>query len=80
MRELGEKPIVEMTNGIQIPLGELEHNLDRIHSEKNKILFCQVGIRSKAASELLQKHGFNNCYNLKDGASAILEQLKLEMK
>jgi adenylyltransferase/sulfurtransferase len=80
VRELGEKPIVEMTNCIQIPLNELEHNLTKIYSEKNKIVFCQMGNRSKAAVEILEKHGFNSCYNLKTGASAIVEQLKLEMK
>ena len=80
VRELGEKPMVELSNCIQIPLGKLEQELNKIDSEKNKILFCQVGIRSKAAVKLLQKHGFNNCYNLKTGALAILEQLKLKMK
>lgn len=80
VREFGEKPILEMPNCIQIPLNRLEQNLTKINSEKNKIVFCQVGIRSKAAIEILQKHGFDNCYNLKTGASAILEQLKLEMK
>ena len=80
VREFSEKPSIEMNNCIQIPLGELAHNLNRIDSEKNKIVFCQVGVRSKAAVELLQKHGFSNCYNLKTGASAVLEQLKVKMK
>jgi adenylyltransferase/sulfurtransferase len=80
VREFSEKPTIEMKNSIQIPLGNLEQELNQIDSEKNKILFCQVGIRSKAAVELLQNNGFNNCYNLKSGARAILEQLKLEIK
>jgi adenylyltransferase/sulfurtransferase len=80
VREIGEKPIIALSNCIQIPLGKLEQELDQIDSEKNKILFCQVGIRSKLAVELLQKHGFNNCYNLKNGASGLLEQLKLKIK
>ena len=80
VRELGEKPTVELANCIQIPLGELEQELDKIDSEKNKVIFCQIGIRSKTAVEILQKHNQNSCYNLKGGAVAIIAHLKLEIK
>jgi adenylyltransferase/sulfurtransferase len=80
VRELGEKPSVEMANCIQIPLGKLEQELDQIDSEKNKILFCQTGIRSRKAVEILQKHNQHNCYNLKGGAETILTHKKLELK
>ena len=80
VRELGEKPTVLLSNCIQIPLRNLEQELDRIDSEKNKILFCQTGIRSRAAVEILQKHNQHNCYNLKGGAETILAYQKLEIK
>jgi adenylyltransferase/sulfurtransferase len=80
VRELGEKPSVELSNCIQIPLGKLEQELEQIDSEKNKILFCQTGIRSKTAVEILQKHNHHSCYNLKGGAETILAHQKLEIK
>jgi molybdopterin/thiamine biosynthesis adenylyltransferase/rhodanese-related sulfurtransferase len=80
VRELGEKPLVELSNCIQIPLGKLEQELDQIDSEKNKILFCQTGIRSRKAVEILQKYKQHNCYNLKGGAETILAYQKLEIQ
>ena len=80
VRELGEKPSVELVNCIQIPLGKLEQELDQIDSEKNKILFCQTGIRSRKAVKILQEHSQHNCYNLKGGAETILAHQKLEIK
>jgi len=76
VRERHELPKIEALNPTQIPLSELENNLDKIDSEKEKIIFCQVGIRSKTAVSILQKHNINKCYSLKEGASEILEYVK----
>jgi len=73
IRETHEQPKVDIANPIEIPLSELELHLDKIDSEKEKIIFCQSGIRSKKAVALLQKNHINNCYSLKEGALAILE-------
>jgi sulfur-carrier protein adenylyltransferase/sulfurtransferase len=79
VREFDEKPIVELTNCIQIPLGKLEQNLKHFYSEEMKIIFCQTGIRSKTAIEILQKYNIKNCYTLTGGVLAIIEQLKIKM-
>jgi adenylyltransferase/sulfurtransferase len=68
-----------MENYLQIPLGTLMQNLYEINSNKNNIFFCQTGIRSKTAVELLQKHKINNCYSLKGGVSTIINQLKIKI-
>lgn len=73
VRELGEQPQLDFENCIQIPLSELEQNIGQIDSEKNNILFCQTGSRSKSAVNLLKKHKVQNCYSLKDGVQAILK-------
>jgi sulfur-carrier protein adenylyltransferase/sulfurtransferase len=79
VREFGERPQIDLPNCDLIPISMLENNLDQINSENNNIVFCQTGIRSKAAVELLQKHNIINCFSLKGGASAIVEQLKIKM-
>ena len=73
VRETHEQPKVDIINPILIPLSELELKLDKIDHEKEKIIFCQSGIRSKKAVALLQKNKINNCYSLKEGAIAIIE-------
>ena len=80
VRGFGEKPEITLSSCIQIPLDILEQNLNKINSEKNKIIFCQVGIRSVTGVEILQKHNFRNCYNVKGGVLAMLEHLKPEMQ
>lgn len=76
VREHHELPKVEALNPTIIPLSEFENNLDKIDSEKEKIIFCQVGIRSKTAVSILHKHHINKSYSLKEGASEILEYMK----
>ncbi len=76
VRENDELPKVEALNPIYIPLSELENNLEKIDSEKEKMIFCQAGIRSRTAVSILQKHNINNCYSVKEGASEILEYMK----
>lgn len=73
VRETHEQPKVGIINPTLIPLSKLELQLDKIDHEKEKIIFCQSGIRSKKAVALLQKNKINNCYSLKKGALAILK-------
>ena len=72
----GILPKIEALNPTQIPLSEFENNLDKIDLEKEKIIFCQVGIRSKTAVSILQKHNINNSYSVKEGALEIVAYMK----
>lgn len=76
VREPHEQPKLEMNNCIEIPLGELESNLQFLDSDKTKVVFCQSGIRSKKAVELLMKQGFNDSFNFYGGISPLIEALK----
>jgi len=76
VREHHELPKIEALNPTQIPLSEFENNLDKIDLEKEKIIFCQVGIRSKTSVSILQKHNINNSYSVKEGALEIVAYMK----
>jgi len=76
VREMHEQPHIELPNCIQIPLGNLEQNLDQIDSTKTVVVFCQTGLRSKQAVILLFKHNILNCYSLKGGINEINKVLK----
>lgn len=75
VREVHEQPQFNSSNCIQIPLHKLEQNLNKINSKKTNIVFCQSGIRSKTAVELLQKHNIENCFSLKASASALSDNI-----
>lgn len=54
---------------ISIPEYEIKSNIDKYIKDKNKemILYCQTGHRSKKAQKELKKMGYNNIFNLYNG-------------
>jgi len=76
VRERDEYPQIETPPNLQIPLGTLEDNLNRFHPKKEYIIFCQSGIRSKVAVQLLKDMDIPNCYSLQGGALEIAAHLK----
>ncbi len=79
VREPYEKPPLDLCHLIQIPLEQLEQNIDQLNPETDIILICQSGVRSKTAVTLLQEHNIKNCYSLKGGALALIEHLKINI-
>jgi sulfur-carrier protein adenylyltransferase/sulfurtransferase len=80
VREDTEQPQLDLPNCIHIPLFTLEQNLSKINLNNTNILFCQYGISSKTAVEILQKHNITNCYSLKGGAISIQKHLKIDLQ
>ena len=67
VREEHELPKLPYTNVWNIPMNSLLHQTDKISKTKTVVVFCQHGIRSKYAIELLEEEGFTNLINLKGG-------------
>ena len=76
VREAHEQPKIEDLTVTYIPLSELEQRLDQIDPTKKKAIFCQSGIRSTRAVELLQELDVNNSFSIKESASEIKNKLK----
>lgn len=74
VREPHEKPKIKFNNCLHIPLADLENNLTQIDKTKTIVVFCLSGIRSKKAINILTKHNFNNCFNLKGGFRSLIEK------
>src|SRR5690606_32527449 len=47
VREVHERPKIDALEITSIPLSELENSIDKILTEKQKVIFCQSGMRSK---------------------------------
>ncbi|TAG21045.1 MAG: molybdopterin-synthase adenylyltransferase MoeB [Cytophagia bacterium] len=63
----------EHLGGALMPLSELEKHVADIARHKLVVVYCQSGIRSQKAIELLQnQHGFDNLINLTGGINAVL--------
>lgn len=48
---------------VNIPLDKIPEQLQRFNDKKDTIVFCQSGLRSRAAKSILEKHGYENITN-----------------
>lgn len=75
VREPDEVEICTM-NGINIPLGVIDVNVDKIPRDKKVIIHCRSGKRSyMAALFLQQEHQYENLYNLNGGITEYAKKI-----
>jgi adenylyltransferase/sulfurtransferase len=75
VRNLDEYPKITIKNILQIPLDCLEATLHQLDSNAELFVFCQSGIRSKKAVEILRNNNFTNAKSIAGGAKALDEIL-----
>ena len=75
VRNEEELPKISLQNSIQIPLSELENSLSILDSNKKILVYCQSGMRSKTAVEILRKNQFANVQSITGGALKLEEIL-----
>lgn len=80
VRNEEELPKINFKNSIQISLMDLENEIQKLNKDQTIYTFCQSGIRSKIAVELLQKHKFKKVKSIAGGALAMQQLLTTEMK
>lgn len=62
---------------IHIPLDKLSERCDEIPDDKNLLVFCKSGVRSKLAIRILEKNDFKRgLVNLKGGILSFLQKVK----
>lgn len=72
---------VSNLNGVNIPLGGVLIEVEKIMKDKPVIFQCRSGKRSAAAvMQLEQQYGFTNLYNLKGGILAWQEAFDPSMQ
>jgi rhodanese-related sulfurtransferase len=71
VRNLDEYPKITIKNSIQIPLDRLEAELNQLDVNLELFIFCQSGIRSKKAVEILRNNNFKNAKSIIGGAKAL---------
>ena len=73
VRDQNINPEITHSEVLQIPLNDLEQNLNKIDLSKEQVIFCQAGIKSKKAASILQSHQIHTGFSLKNGAYEVLE-------
>jgi len=73
IREIFEQPRINSEKVIQIPLSDLDERIWEIPKEKEILVFCQSGKRSKKVVDLLKaEYGFENLRNVDGGVETII--------
>ena len=70
VRTVGEYTGGHAVKAANFPLDLLEQDLAKLDKDKPVYVICQTGSRSQKGSEILQKAGFKNIYNINGGTSA----------
>ncbi len=78
VRNIDESPKMSFKNQMQIPLMHLENEIEKLDKNQTIYVFCQSGIRSKIAVELLEKYQFKNAKSIIGGALVMKKLLKEE--
>lgn len=56
-----------------MPLDKLEAELSKLDKDKPVYVICETGRRSQKGSEILQKNGFKDIYNIEGGTSGWIQ-------
>ncbi len=67
VREAEEYELGKIPGSLNIPLGQLRGQLEKLDRSKEIVTYCSVGLRSYLASKILQHNGFENVRNLNGG-------------
>jgi len=70
VRAPGEFSSGHLPGAKNVPLPELESRLAGLDSSQPTAVICAGGYRSAAAASILQRHGFQDLYNITGGTSA----------
>ncbi|MGE7857760.1 rhodanese-like domain-containing protein [Bacillus sp. NPDC094064] len=71
VRTVGEYRGNHMKGFQNIPLNELASKANQLDKNKEVIIICQSGMRSKQAAKVLKKLGFQHVINVSGGMNAL---------
>ncbi|MDT9717427.1 rhodanese-like domain-containing protein [Paenibacillus sp. ClWae2A] len=70
VREPGEYQTGCIPGAVNVPLSRLQQRLDEIPKDKEVLLYCRSGMRSKSAAKILHQKGYSRLAELQGGISA----------
>jgi len=70
VREPWEFKLCQLPGSLLIPLGKLHNQLDQLDPQREIIVICHHGIRSRQAGSYLERNGFSHVINLSGGVDA----------
>ncbi len=80
VREPWEFEICRLEGSTLIPMGQLIANLSNLKKEREIVVICHHGIRSRRVCHFLKSQGFEKIINLKTGLDGWAKEIDKEMR
>lgn len=80
VREQWEFDYCHLAGSELIPMGQIEHHVDKLDKHQQTVVICHHGIRSRHVCYYLESIGFNDIINLEGGVEAWANDIDQKMK
>lgn len=79
VREPWEFRICHLDHSQLVPMGEIHQHLQGLDKQRETVVICHHGIRSRQVAMFLEYQGFENVINLSGGVSAWARDVDCDM-
>ncbi|MFH1679212.1 MAG: molybdopterin-synthase adenylyltransferase MoeB [Candidatus Eisenbacteria bacterium] len=79
VREPHEALICRLRGSVLLPLEEIQGRLGEIDADREVVVYCHIGVRSRVAAFFLVRRGFRRVWNLAGGVAAWAADVDPEM-
>jgi rhodanese-related sulfurtransferase len=69
VRQPWEFDICKLDNSVLLPMSQIPGNTDSLDADREIVVICHHGIRSRSVGRYLEKVGFKNVINLSGGVA-----------
>lgn len=79
VRQPWEVDICKIENSVFIPMSQVPGQLDELDSDRETVVICHHGIRSRSVGRYLEHAGFSNIINLSGGVDQWAKTVDTQM-
>jgi len=79
VRQPWEYEVCRIENSILVPMSQIPAKLEELDSERETVVICHHGIRSRSVARFLEQAGFSNVINLSGGVAQWAQTVDKQM-
>jgi rhodanese-related sulfurtransferase len=79
VRQPWEYQICKLDDSVLIPMSTIPANLDQLDKDRETVVICHHGVRSRRVAYFLEQAGFSNVINLRGGVAGWARDVDADM-
>ena len=79
VRQPWEFEVCKIDNSVLIPMSTIPSKIESLDMDRETVVICHHGIRSRSVGRFLEQSGFNNVINLSGGVAQWAQMVDTEM-